>query len=306
MEIRQLRYFLKIADAGSFSRASQVLHIAQPSLSHQILQLEAELGEQLLHRKPSGVEMSDAGRAFYREAQRIVKALDDLPGNVRKIGLEVTGRVSVGLPQSTALRYAMPLLESVGRLHRGITLELFDEPSGHLLMGLDSGRLDVAVMVNDDDWDLLDATLLMNEELFFVAPPAAVLPSAMPVSELCRHRLALPGLHHGVRALVEGAVRAGGGELPAPAIEANSIGIMLRAVETGLAASIQPWGAVADRLDAGTVQAVPLTPRLWRKVRVCTARDAAPSKAVTEVRRLLLDLVREQVVAGRWRGVELL
>ena len=61
MEIRQLRYFLKIADIGSLSRASQALHIAQPALSYQVAQLEGELGHSLLHRRHNGVQMTEQG-----------------------------------------------------------------------------------------------------------------------------------------------------------------------------------------------------------------------------------------------------
>ena len=77
MEIRQLRYFLKIAELGSFSRASQTLHVAQPALSHQIAQLDGELGHGLLHRRHNGVQMTEQGQAFYSQAQQILKEIDD-------------------------------------------------------------------------------------------------------------------------------------------------------------------------------------------------------------------------------------
>jgi LysR family nitrogen assimilation transcriptional regulator len=306
VEIRQLRYFLEIADAGSFSKASQVLHIAQPALSNQIMQLEDELGQQLLHRKHSGVEMTEQGRAFYRHAQRILKELDDLPNIVNQAASDLTGRVAVGLPQSTALRYAVPLLEAVSREHPGIALELFDEISGNLLRGVDSGRLDLAVMVNDRDARLLDAVPLMEEELRFVAAAGRPLPETVRVIDLAQQTLALPGMHHGVRSLVEDAVRMAGAELPSPAIEANSMSIMLWAVESGRACSIMPWGAVSAQLAAGTLQSVPLSPRLARKVYVCSARQGAPSLAAAAVKTVLLNTVREQVLQGAWQGVRLL
>lgn len=306
VEIRQLRYFLKIADAGSFSKASQVLHIAQPALSNQIMQLEDELGQLLLHRKHTGVEMTEQGRAFYRHAQRILKELDDLPNIVNQAASELSGRVAVGLPQSTALRYAKPLLDAVAREHPGIALELFDEISGNLLRGVDSGRLDLAVIVNDRDARLLDAVPLMEEELLFVAPADRPLPQALPVIDLVQQALALPGMHHGVRSLVEDAVRMAGGVLPAPAIEANSMSVMLWAVESGRACSIMPWGAVNDQLAAGTLKSARLSPPLSRKVYVCSARQCVPSLAAAAVKTVLLNTIREQVRQGVWQGVRLL
>lgn len=306
MEIRQLRYFLKIADTGSFSKASQVLHIAQPALSQQIIQLEAELGEQLLHRKHNGVEVTEHGRAFYRHAQQILKSLDDLPNVVRHVGADLSGRVSIGLPQSTALRYAMPLLDAVAERYPGISLELFDEISGNLLRSMDSGRLDLAVMVNDEAALQLDAVPLMEEELFFIAAPGLTLPPVMPVAELVQQRLALPSMHQGVRALVEDAVRGCGARLPTPAMEVNSMAIMLSAAEKGLACSIMPWGAIDSRLAAGTLQAVPLAPRVSRRVHVCSARQPPLSLAAAAVKELLLELVRTEVAEGRWQGTRLL
>lgn len=306
MEIRQLRYFLKIADAGSFSRASQALHVAQSALSSRILELEQELGVRLLHRKRSGVGLSEHGRTFYAHAQRIVRQLDELPQIMRQATGGITGRVAIGLPASTALRFAAPLLDAAAEVCPGVGLELFDEPSGNLRRGIESGRLDLAVMVSDEDAHGLQAIALMDEELFFVAAPGTALPVAMPVADLASQRLALPSQNQGVRQLVEQAVRAAGVELPVPAVQANSLGIMLHSAERGLAASILPWTAVQDRVAAGTLQAVPLVPALSRRVRVCSAPEQPLSAAGDAVLALLLQVVRQQVARGAWRGVRLL
>lgn len=309
MEIRQLRYFLKIAELGSFSRASQVLHIAQPALSQQIAQLEAELGHALLHRLRTGVQPTEQGLAFYSHAQRILKLIDDSGNVVGAPQGQLRGTVSVGLPQSTTAMYAMPLLQAVAQHHPGIELELFDEISGNLLRGVDSGRLDIAVMVNDPDAALLDAVPLLDEELFFVSGGAnapAARKDAMPVAQLAQLPLALPGMHHGVRGLVEDAVRAAGATLPRPAVVANSMSIMRRAVEEGGASSVMPWGAVCDGIRAGTIRALPLAPRLSRRVHVCCARGAQLSLAGQAVRDLLVRITRERVQSGEWQGVRLL
>jgi len=306
VELRQLRYFLKIVDAGSFSKASQVLHIAQPALSQQIMQLEGELGHALLRRKHSGVEVTECGRTFYRHAQRILKDIEDLPNVVQEAGSELVGSIAVGLPQSTALHYAMPLLEAVAQRHPGVRLELFDEISGNLLRGLESGRMDVAVIVSDQDAALLDSVPLMEEELFFVAGTTMKLPAVVHVGDLGGYRMALPGRHHGVRSLVEEAVRSAGAVLPLPAVEANSVSIMLRSLETGAACSIMPWGAIDRLLANGSVHAVPLSPCLSRKVYVSSTRGESLSLAAVAVKRLLTEIVSSQVRSGLWQGVRLL
>jgi len=306
MEFRQLRYFVRIAELGSFSRASQALHIAQPALSHQIAQLEDELGHALLHRKHNGVQVTEQGSAFYSHAQRILKEIDDLPNVVNRSAAELRGTVSVGLPQSTAAQYAMPLLSALCERHTGISLELFDEISGNLMRGINSGHMDIAVVVSDEDALLGKSVALMDEELFFITKAGSEVGARLPVARLAEMPLTLPGMHHGVRALVENATRQHGTTLPTPAIVANSMSIMRRAVVSGVASSVMPWGAICDDIRAGVVQAVPLEPKLSRRVYVCWARDTSLSLAAQAVRDLLVDVTRARVASGEWAGVELL
>jgi DNA-binding transcriptional LysR family regulator len=306
MEIRQLRYFMKIAELRSFSRASQILHIAQPALSHQIAHLEAELGHVLLHRRHNGVAVTEQGQAFYDQAQGILKEIDDLPNVLEKSASLLRGTVAVGLPQSTAAQYAMPLLAEVKQRYSGISLELFDEISGNLLRGVNGGRLDIAVIVSDQDAELVNAIPLMDEELFFITSIDNEVGKAFPVARLAKVPLTLPGMRHGVRALVEAAVRAHGAVLPRPAIVANSMSIMRGGIESGTVSGVMPWAAVCDEIRAGRMRAVPIEPRLSRRVHVCSSKDSDLSLTGRAVRDLLIEVTRRRVQSGDWLGVELI
>jgi len=307
MEIRQFKYFVKIADLGSFSRASRVLHIAQPALSQQMAQLEAELGHALLLREPRGVRLTEPGQAFYRHAQRLLRQVDDTAAAVRQCAAQPAGTVSVGLPLSTAAQYALPLLGAVRERHPGIEIEFFDEISGNLLRGLDSGRLDIAVLVNDDDARLVPGVALMDELLFMVSRAGAG-PARKSVSlrQLHALALALPGPGQGVRPILDQALAQQGLRLGPLAVCANSMSIMRHALYEGLAHGVMPWGAVADDVQAGRLVAARITPALSRRVHVCTAPDASLSLAGQAVRELLLQVTRQRVRARQWRGVKLL
>lgn len=306
MEIRQLRYFVKIADLGSLSRAAEALHVAQPALSQQVAQLEGELGQPLLVRRSTGVTMTEQGEVFYRHAQRLLKQWADVGPAVNQAARQLVGTVALGLPQSTAAQYAMPLLAALAARHPGISLEFFDEISGNLLHAVASGRMDLALLVNDEDAALLQSTPVLDEELFLVSrADRAPGTRRMPLGALASLPLALPGHGHGVRDLVERAVRAAGGELPPPALVANSMSIMRHAVREGLAHSVTPWGALPDELRAGTLVATPFEPTLSRRVHLCVARDAALTLAGQAVFELLLHTAREQVQAGHWPGTRL-
>lgn len=86
MQLRHLRYFVSIVDAGSFCRAAATIHVAQPALSQQIAGLEATLGATLLHRSARGVCPTQVGKIFYREAVSILQRVEQLRGIVRSTG----------------------------------------------------------------------------------------------------------------------------------------------------------------------------------------------------------------------------
>src|ERR1700742_4952264 len=95
MQFRQLRYFVKIVEAGSFSRAASVVHVAQPALSQQVAELEERLGVMLLQRSARGVRPTVAGEILYREASAILHQLDGLPGAIRPSSAVPEGAVSL-------------------------------------------------------------------------------------------------------------------------------------------------------------------------------------------------------------------
>lgn len=303
MEIRQLRYFVKIADLGSVSRAAEALHVAQPALSQQVAQLEGELGQPLLVRRSTGVRMTEQGEVFYRHAQRILKELADVPAAVQRAGSQPCGTVAVGLPQSTAAQYGMPLLRRLREQHPGIEVEFFDEISGNLLRGVSSGRLDMAVLVNDEDAALLQAEPLLEEALYLVSrPDLAPSEAVVPLASLANYPLALPGHTQGVRDLLERALRGQGVTLPAPRVLANSMSIMRQAALAGLAHCVMPWGALDEDLRDGALRATPTQPPLTRRAHLCIARDASLTLAGQAVYALLRDTTRQRVRSGEWQG----
>eukprot|EP01031_Cornospumella_fuschlensis_P048035 gene48035-58839_t len=110
MELRQLRYFLAIADSGSFSKAAQRVFIAQSALSHQVAQLEDELGAPLFHRSRRGVELTEAGSRFHPHAVSILRQADEAMASARSDGVVPSGKVVFGIPHSVSHALALPLL----------------------------------------------------------------------------------------------------------------------------------------------------------------------------------------------------
>ena len=308
MELRQLRYFVKIADMGSMSRASRVLHISQPSLSQQVAQLEAEVGRALLNRTTAGVSMTVEGEAFYRHALLILRQIDDLEGVVKNAHAQLTGSISVTLVHTQAVQYGLPLLLKLREQYPGIDLELFDNTSSDALQGVASGRRQLGMLVNDQDAALLDSEPVIEEELFLVShPEQAPEGDGIALSDLARLPLILPGRSQLGEELggLDSTVGVGGYEgarRTSRLMLANSVAVFRQAVLTGAAHALQPWGAVRDDILRGAMRATPVEPAIRRRVFISTARGTAMSQVVRAVRQVLLSVVKEEHEQGHVRG----
>src|SRR5215207_7490249 len=121
VNLRRLKYFVKIVDIGSLTQAAEVLFIAQPALSQQLATLEGEVRQQLLVRTKRGVTPTEAGMVLYRHAQLILRQCDQAQSDMQAAGRGLSGSVSIGLaPGTVAAGLALPLLRLLRARHPGI------------------------------------------------------------------------------------------------------------------------------------------------------------------------------------------
>src|ERR1700723_57387 len=150
MQFRQLRYFVKIVDAGSFSRAASLVHVAQPALSQQIAELEERLGVMLLQRSARGVRPTAAGEILYKEAMAILHQLDQLPSAIGPSSGEPEGTVSLGFISSLTSKLVGGVLEEcrtrLPKVPRGVA----DEDGRGLEGKIASNLVDRAVVYEDE------------------------------------------------------------------------------------------------------------------------------------------------------------
>ena len=146
MQFRQLRYFVKIVDAGSFSRAASVVHVAQPALSQQIAELEERFGIMLLQRSARGVRPTAAGEILYKEASAILHQLDQLPSAIRTSSGEPEGTVSLGLISSLAPKLVGGILKECRTGLPKVTIRMSDADSHGLESRIAAGSVDIALM----------------------------------------------------------------------------------------------------------------------------------------------------------------
>jgi DNA-binding transcriptional LysR family regulator len=145
MELRQLRYFVAVAEVANISRAAQKLFLTQPALSRQIKSLEDEIGQCLLERSAHSIRLTPAGDALLREARELLQRADAILERVRAAGQSV--RLRVGYAPSLASGLLSGAVANFAQKHPNARVELFDLSTKEMLAGLESDTLDVALSV---------------------------------------------------------------------------------------------------------------------------------------------------------------
>jgi len=142
MDIRALRYFMAVAQTGHMTRAAERLGIQQPPLSVQIKALERELGMVLFRRHPRGVALTDAGRAFLGEAQRLLQDMGSMRERMARVARGQAGLLAVGFTSSAAAHRFLPdALRAFRRTHPDVELRISESNAAELTEALAAGRL---------------------------------------------------------------------------------------------------------------------------------------------------------------------
>ncbi|MGM9490357.1 LysR family transcriptional regulator [Ideonella sp. YS5] len=305
MELRQLRYFIRIVELGSMGRAALDLGVGTPALSQQISRLEGELSTRLLQRTTTGVLPTDAGLAFFRQAQLAIRHADAAAQAARQARL--AGQVSIGLAPSTSGVLALPLLEAMRERYPDVRLRVVESLSGNLATMLNARQLDLAVLFETDGarrWSVLP---LLEERLFVIGRrdlPGMPTGRSVRILRLASLPLVLPSGTHGLRAILDAAFAR---ERCAPhvVLEIDGLAVLMDAVRAGLAATIQP-GAATVRLPADEMARIELAERSARRRNLLASlSDDELSPAALAARVVLRSVAAELVVQQRWPGATL-
>ena len=146
MELHQLRYFCAVAETGSFSRAAEHSHVSQPSLSQQILKLEAELGARLFDRLGRSVRLTEVGKTFLPRARAVLRELEAARGDVVESKDSISGQVAVGAIPTVAPYFLPPVLASFSKRFSESAVTVIEEITPVLLERLRAGSIDVAIL----------------------------------------------------------------------------------------------------------------------------------------------------------------
>jgi LysR family transcriptional regulator, regulatory protein for tcuABC len=308
MELRQLRYLVRVIELGSISRAAMDLDLVQSALSQQISRLEGELSTRLLQRSPKGVTPTEAGLAFFREAQLVLRHAEQAARAAQQSRL--SGSVSVGMAPTTAAVLGLPLIRAMRERYPDVRLHMVESLSGHLTGMLNSRQLDLAILFNAREGRRWSVVPLLEEKLFLIQSRRALSgkpASRVSVSQLVGLPLILPTNVHGLRSTLEGAFNRAECKLTLVA-EIDSLAMLMDAVDGGLGCTVQPWAAVSRFVDAeARFHLAEVNDAMARRVNsLCSLSDDELSPAGLAARVVLGDCARESVRSGRWVGTRLL
>jgi LysR family nitrogen assimilation transcriptional regulator len=297
MNLRRLRYFVKIVDIGSLTQAADVLHIAQPALSQQIATLEEEFRRQLLVRTKRGVTPTDAGLILYRHAQIILRQIEQAQSDINNSGKSLSGQVSVGLaPGTAASALALPLLKAIRARHPAILLYL-NENFGTMLSELVmNGRMDMAVLyAGKTVVHGLSFQPLLKERLFLVAPRSMPnLPAQIDLGTLGTMDMLLPRPYNYLRKYVDEAFATL--QMSAHVVaEIESVATLNAAVAAGLGATILPESAARAMAKSIQAQLCCITsPAIEVPLALCASDHLPLSEPAQAVKDIILELVEQQ------------
>lgn len=301
MELRQLRYFVGVSEAGSLLKASTRLHVAQPSLGQQIADLEHEVGSRLFERSSRGMALTEAGKVFLEHAKVVLADVERARAAVRDSAAVPSGDVVLGLPTTVAFASTVPILRACRERVPQVRLKIVEAYSGFLREWLHAGRLDVALLFGDAAEAGLAKRPLLDERLaFVVSAEEPRMPMKVSLRAVARRSLILPGREHELRRIIDEACMAEGLALDVVA-EVESLSSVKRAVEEGLAGTILSPGAVAEDVAAGRLRAATIDSAGMVRRIVCATNVARPTTAAgAAVMGLVIEVVDNMLRSGAW------
>jgi len=304
MDLRQLRYFVGVVQAGSVSRAADQLHVAQSAISHHLASLESELDRQLVTRGPKGITLTEAGSVLYRHAEAILRQVEFAKQDAVKALNVPSGGVSIGLPGVLVPLLGYELFKRVRSAYPQILLHV-SETNGWLLRErLVNGRLDIAVLFVGRPERGISIEPLVLEELFLVtADPDN---SPIRIADAAQRTLLMAAAGSNSRRVIQEAFNKHGLTVT-PAAEIDTISVIRRLIAEGIGDSIMPWSALYDgegkiALNHRRFEDA----RLVRPVALCFSEVGQRSPAVDAVALMVKSLVRELVESGTWQGASLI
>jgi LysR family nitrogen assimilation transcriptional regulator len=301
MDLKQLEYFVQVAELGSYTRAANRLAVVQSALSRQVRALEVELRQPLFIRTGRGVTLTEPGKRLLEHGRGILQQVERARHDIESRRGEAGGRVVIGLPPSVSRTLTGPLVKAFRERLPNATLSVVEGLSAYVLEWLAIGRVDCAVVYNVAPSPAVDLQPVLDEALYLVSArdrpgSGRLIGAPIALDEVAELDLVIPSRPHSVRMLLEAALAAEG-RSPRVALEVQSVPAILDLVQHDALHAVLALGAIQASGNEAAFRARPIgKPRLKTTLWIATSaqRPRGPllERASDLVRELLVTLWR--------------
>ena len=301
MDLRQLEYFVRVAELGSFTRAAIALDIAQPALSRQVRLLEVELRQSLLTRNGRGAAPTEAGNLLLEHGRGILHQVLRAKEELGRVRGALAGRVAVGLPPSVAKMMAVPLIREFRKAMPEASISISEGLSAAMHESLMTGRLDIALLYNASASPGVELTALIEEPLFLVQRREGKVrakPRPVQLQDLADVPLVIPSRPNAIRMQVETEMAAIGRK-PTVALEIDGVAAILDLVQDGAGSAILSRNAVATSAQPDSFACRPITGPALRSRLMIAMSSQRPATLTQKAMRQLIQQMAPQTLAAR-------
>lgn len=294
VDIQQLRYFARVAELKSFTKAAASLHIAQPALTRQVRLLEEDLGTTLLFRHSRGAEPTEAGLRLLAGADSLFRLLQNTLADVVASNSLITGTLRIGFPPSLGDLLMSSAIVDFRARHPDVTLTLQEGYSHTLRDALLGDRLDLAVLSGQPRNPLLVDTHLLDEQLWIIRPLGSPPPArgkSYQFAEVTSTPLIQPSRANTLRQMIEAKAAEQGVQLNV-VIEAEALQCIKHLVRRGVGSHMSPFSGVVVDIERGEFCGAPI--RGMKVSRHLVRRiDRPVSPALISFQKVLLETARQ-------------
>jgi DNA-binding transcriptional LysR family regulator len=293
MDLKQMQYFLCLAQEGNATRAARQLNIVQPALSMQIAKLEKSLGKQLFHRASRGMSLTPAGEALVQRITPIMTDIDRVRDEITQLDGKVSGRVSIGMITSVAQSTLPASSAKIAARHPDIHLLVCEGYSETMLEWVTAGQLDIAIVNTPAPRHTPAARPILDEQMLLAqgAGNRLALPKVVSFNRLEGLDLVIPSRRHGLRRILDDAAAQAGFSLK-PRLEIDTLSAICEVVATTDLLTVLPGIVLQSTLSAGRIKARRLrNPSIVRSVAWVTH----PRRGVSAAMSAVMDIITEDL-----------
>ncbi len=290
MDLRQLRYLLAIADSGSLTRAAEQIPLAQSALSRHIRLLETELKTALLIRTGRGVQLTEQGEFLCERARALLEQVEDTRQSLLSWYDNPAGVVRVGMPPSPILSMASPVLQAMAGRYDQVTVRLSEGLSANLVDWVDSGRLDIAVVLEEQGGALGHCEKIGSEELCLVVPAGFACSDPVTLDAVAKMSVIAPFRRNGIRQRITRAFEQAA--IPfEPVWEIDALAAIKEMVRSGAGVSLLARSAVQREVERGEMETRRIAaPDLTFDVFLLYSKAALHSRAAAAIAQVIREV----------------